>query len=182
MLPKWGDEMTNGPWIMRPTTFTDSTGDTWQAEVNAFTVDEALRETGIDLYDIVTSGGTSNIFEQIAKPRTLVAILYCVCQEQIEKRQLEPQDFAKRLASGEAIEGATEALINGIVNFFPPKKRHLLIQLLEKKDNLEARIAARGQELLNSGVMEQRLESALAEYDANFSAAVASSGLQPQDD
>lgn len=166
-------------WELRNTTFEDSNGETWSVEVNAFTVDDTLKETGVDLYEIVTDGN-GNLFERLAKPRTLVAVLFCCCQDQIEKRQMEPEDFARRLASGEAIEGATEALINGIVNFFPPKRRHLLIQLLEKGKQMEQAVTTRAQQLLDSGVMEKKRDQLLEKYDATFFGAAASLDLEDQ--
>lgn len=87
----------------------------------------------------------------------LVQILYVLCEDQIQKAGLTPEAFGMGF-DGPAIEKAVEALLGGIVDFFP-----------------RSRVAARAREHLMTsfGRMD---EMAIARIDAAMAAASTPSG------
>lgn len=154
-------------WELKDTTFETSDGQRWNVEVNPVSVDKVKAELGLDLLDIASK--EANVFGRLGEsPQLLVATLYILCEEQIDKRQTEPEAFGKSFKTGDVLEGATEALINALLNFFPQRKRELLEKMVTASRNMEDRLMEKAHLLIDKK-LDVELESLLARLDSNFS-------------
>ena len=109
--------------------FTDSTGRDWELSVNVMTATRVKDQTGVDLLDLEALSGTlGNVY-------TLVNVLWILVSKQAEKLGVDDESFGASLA-GDAIEAATDSLMEEIINFFPLQRRKVLTMALEKSKSL----------------------------------------------
>lgn len=117
-------------------TFRDASGDEWRVQLDAFGIEDAKRETGVDLADI-SAGGWLAIATDAAAVGRVLAVL---CGEQIRERKLNSRQFA-RLVRGDAIERGRQALLDEGADFFPPSEwsamRSSLTKRLESKQQTD---------------------------------------------
>lgn len=102
-------------------TFKDAADRQWELDVNIVSVKKVRDETDVDLLG-VTDG---KLHAAITDPQKLVAVLYSLCEEQATKTGITPDQFGRSLR-GDAIEGATYALLDAITEFFPRAQREVL--------------------------------------------------------
>ena len=153
-------------------TFTNNAGHNWTL---AITVDAIKRVRGllnVDLLEIVEG----KLIERLIRdPVLLCDVVYAVCKPEADARGVTDEDFGRAMA-GDAIEHATKALLEELVDFSPsPRDRANLGRVLEKtwavmdraRDVVEAR--------LGSGEIEKAVEQALANAGASSGAVPASS-------
>lgn len=171
-----------GEWQLKDTTFQGLDNETWSVEVNAYTVEKVKADVGVDLYEVVSDTGR-DVFSRLADdPPKLVAVLHVLCEEQIEKRGTTPQQWARVLGSGDALDAATEALINGVINFSRPSRRAVLEKMLDKMRLVETRVVQRAESKLDSEEIDALIDKALTQFDATFIAAAESSASKAQGD
>jgi hypothetical protein len=65
----------------------------------------------------------------------LVNTLYAVCKPQAEERSVTEEQFGELLV-GDTIEQAAEALVRGIIDFFPKDRRPVLNRLWTKTQGM----------------------------------------------
>jgi hypothetical protein len=143
--------------------FTDDAGDVWtlKADVNAL---ERIRDLAdIDLLQLLSDQ------DQIAKltgtTKDFVAALWAWCQPQIETRELSPEEFGGRLY--ESFDAAFEAVLEELPNFFPPHRRTLASQLIQKFLEAERLGDQRAQSILSSGKMDDLISQAIDKAEAD---------------
>ena len=109
-------------------TFKDTEGREWQIAVNVNTVKRVRASLDIDLLAIEDG----KLLERLHRdPVLLCDVLFVVCKPQVEQRSLTDEDFGAALA-GDAIEHATVALLEDLVDFSPsPKDRANLKKVLD---------------------------------------------------
>lgn len=159
-------------------TFKDTNGREWRIHLDAPTIRE-IRNTfdGLNLID-----AEGRCFAQLAgDPVTLVDVLWCLCRDQAQAAGVTDVQFGRALM-GEAIEQATEALLNAILDFFPPRKRGALRAVYERTREIEARgtelaLAKIQDPLLTAkliGAMEAQMDAELAGLLTRLSPATSS--------
>jgi len=117
------------------TDFQDSKGATWDVALNTTSIKRVKNTLGIDLLDVVSK--SSSVLTTLQEdPMVLVDTLYVVCKEQADARGVSDEAFGCGF-DGNAIEAATEALIEGLINFFPPRRREILRKVLLKMTEAE---------------------------------------------
>ena len=94
--------------------FKDTEGREWLVCVNVANVRAVKALVGPNLYEL--AGGES--LNSLRDPITLCDVLFVVCREQCEKRGVSSEDFARALG-GDALGDAQDALIDGLIDFFP---------------------------------------------------------------
>jgi hypothetical protein len=105
--------------------FTDSAGRDWILRLNVDLI-ESVRELDVDLADM-----TSRTFFRLADdPIMLVRVLWRLVAKQAEETAVTPADFGEALV-GDAIDAASEALLEAITDFFPKRKRELFRKAAE---------------------------------------------------
>lgn len=114
--------------------FTDNTGRTWTLVVNVSAIRRVRALCGVDLCSIVEldkdNKPNTELLERLSTdPVLLVDVLYAVCKPECDGRNVSDEDFGSAMA-GDAIEHASSALLDEIIDFFPRTKRMLLQKIL----------------------------------------------------
>lgn len=142
-------------------TFADNTGRSWTIVVNVDAIKRVRSLLGVNLLEIVDG----DLIERLATdPVLLCDVLYAILKPEADAQQITDQDFGRAMA-GDAIDLATTALLEELVDFFPQRKRRLLRGALAKLKAWEAKALE---------VVERRLES--QELDAQFENALRNIG------
>ena len=107
--------------------FKDNTGREWQLVLNVYAMKQIRAKLGIDLINVIQLDKTGNVkvdlIDQIANdPCLLVDILWVLCEEQAKVLNVTDVAFGSALA-GDAIEDATKAFLDELVDFFPEMRR-----------------------------------------------------------
>ncbi len=97
----------------------------------------------------------------IADPVLLCDVLYAVCKEEAEKQNISDEDFGRGLG-GDAIDSATTALLEELVDFFPQRRREVLRKALEKMQSLQEKSVRAAMVFLESPELDKRVENAIA--------------------
>jgi len=125
--------------------FKDNKGRPWTIDITVGTIKRVKDLLGINLIDAVSS----DLLEKLkSDPVLLCDILYAICKPEADKQGITDIEFGEGLA-GDAIEHATEALIEDLVNFFPSRQRTMLQSALAKIDKAE----------------KQMMDAAMAKFD-----------------
>jgi hypothetical protein len=139
-------------------TFADTVGTAWSISVNVLALKRVRTLLDVDLMEIATG----SLLERLGRdPVLLCNVLFVICKEQADAAKITDEDFGRRMA-GDAIEAATNAFLEEVVDFFPGARRALLRKALERSRTLEAQaepiLAARMEEVFQAA--ELRLKSA----------------------
>jgi len=128
--------------------FKDKNGDVWLIELTVGTVKRVKNALGADLMGVASRD--SRLLESLYEdPELLVNVIYVLCSEQCEARKIDDETFGN-LFNGDAIFQATEALVEGLVDFFPKGRQELLKKVVEKLKVAEGLAATKiGQEIDN---------------------------------
>ena len=107
--------------------FTDNTGRTWTLAVTVGTIKRVRALCDVDLANIITidSGTTPKVdlLERLGSdPVLLVDVLYAAVKPEADAKGVTDEEFGRAM-SGDAIEMATTALLDEVIDFFPETKR-----------------------------------------------------------
>lgn len=97
--------------------FRDNAGRTWTVAINVAAIKRVRGLVGVDLYTLIDDGFRP-LGALVADPVRLVDVLYCLCRDEADARQISDEDFGRALA-GDAIALATEAFLEELIDFFP---------------------------------------------------------------
>lgn len=139
-------------------TFTDTAGHTWTVNINVDAIKRVRAACKINLWTIVDN---KENLAQLNDPVTLVDVIFVVCSDEATARTVDDVAFAKALG-GDALEAATNALMEALVDFFPKARRMLLSKVLEKGRALETIILKRAETSLENGDLEAEAQALLA--------------------
>lgn len=141
-------------------TFNDNAGRTWTVSLN---VDAIKRVRSLVDVDLMQAVGGKLLERLTTDPVLLCDILYAVCKAECDARNVTDEDFGRALA-GDAIDAATTALLEELVDFFPQAKRRVLGKAMGKLKSLQARALEVAELRLDSPELENAMEQALAGY------------------
>lgn len=139
-------------------TFTDNTGRAWTVALNVGTLKRVRTLCEVDLMQAVEGKLVERL---IADPVLLCDVLYAVCKEEAEKQKVSDEDFGRGLG-GDAIDSATTALLEELVDFFPQRRREVLRKALEKMQSLQEKSVRAAMVFLESPELDKRVENAIA--------------------
>lgn len=129
-------------------TFKDSADRTWDVVINvgqAKLVKSLLDE---NLYSLIEEEGR-RFADLTSDPIRMIDILYVLCREKCAALGLSDVDFG-HLFDGDTLEGASAALIEEIIDFFPKSVRASLRQLMKTGKALsEKLLEAANKEMVN---------------------------------
>ena len=145
--------------------FTDNLGRTWTLVVNVAAIKRVRALCGVDLNAIVeidkNNNPTAELLERLSTdPVLLVDVLYAVCKPECDSKNITDEDFGAAMA-GDAIEQATAALLDEVVDFFPTAKRAALQKILAATRRIEALAKKKLEDILESAEFEEKLVSEL---------------------
>jgi hypothetical protein len=164
-------------------TFRDNAGREWSVEVNVAALKRVRAMLNIDLLEVVQ--GT--LIERLMRdPVLLCDCVYILCKPEVDERGISDEQFGIAMA-GDAIEDATQALLEELVSFCPsPRDRKNLGRVLETarsamekaRDLVEARIESGELERIASRALETAMAPANA-GDSSGTAPVSWESIQP---
>lgn len=124
--------------------FKDVNGKDWIISISVGSIKRVRDLLGINLLDCIKS----NLIDDLkSDPITLVDVLFCLCKEQADKAGISDINFGEAMA-GDALEQATDAFLEELINFFPSQKRELLAKAMEKVREAEKVAMARAEKQL----------------------------------
>jgi len=131
-------------------TFTDANGTKWEIKLNATLVKDIRDGLGIDIVSL-----DKDPFARLeSDPILLVDVLFMLCEKQCKEQSLSSRDFGERI-SPEVLEAAIEAMLEAIINFFPPGKRSVVRSAYQaNRDNLRDAEAELIQEMKSDATRE----------------------------
>ena len=143
-------------------TFTDNEGRQWTVAVHIASVKRAKGLAGVDLMGALDSGLIERF---IRDPVLLCDVIYAVCKPEADERGVSDEEFGRAMA-GDAIEHATEALLEEIVSFSPnPRDRAVLGKVLKATQSAMDRARDLVETRLDSGELDRAIDEALAEAE-----------------
>ena len=169
-------------------TFFDSTGREWTVEITVAAIKRVRGLAGVDLMEVLE--GSNGLIERLVRdPVLLCDVIYAACKPQADERQITDEAFGASMA-GDAIEHATAALLEELVDFCPsPRDRANLGRVLKAtrdvmdkaRDVVERRI----DELIDGGALERAVLEAVpptveaAAGGSSGNAPASSASIQP---
>lgn len=146
--------------------FTDARGRSWPLTMNVNTVRRVKAACGVDLLDLVTLTGSevkTDTLDRLADdPCLLVDVLFEIVRPAANDCNVTPEAFADAL-DGDAIEAATVALLEAVIDFFPSAKRRALKAMLAASRRFADKQAEALDKLLNSEELDKAIEAALTQ-------------------
>ena len=156
-------------------TFKDNADRTWTVTVNVDAIKRVRSLLSIDLMEAVEG---KLIERLIGDPVLLCDVIYCVCKEDADAKGITDEEFGRSMA-GDAIELATTALLEELVDFFPQGKRQLLRKALAKLETLQETMLALVSERLDSPELDAQLLAELRKLGDSSGVSPASSESTP---
>lgn len=116
--------------------FTDLENREWEVSITVGVIRKVRQKLSIDLADAfeIDSKGQlkTKVLGQIAAdPVLLIDVLYCICEEQANARNVSDTAFGELFSTGEMIEDACNAFMYGLMRFLPPAKRLVMERVLQ---------------------------------------------------
>lgn len=125
--------------------------------LNAAAIQRVREAHGVDLV-----GNDGREFLKLANdPCLLVDVMWTIIEPQAASLGLNAEQFGAALV-GDGIEAATDALLQSILDFLPPKRRNLISTAVEREREIEQQALEKTLAALNSPELERR---ALADLD-----------------
>jgi hypothetical protein len=125
--------------------FKDNADRQWSIEINIAALKRVRALLGVDLLEVIHGVLLDRL---IRDPVLLCDVVYAVCKPQTDEHGISDEEFGRAMA-GDAIDHATQALLEELVSFCPsPRDRQNLGRVLEAartamdraRDLLSARI------------------------------------------
>jgi len=116
--------------------FKDNAGRAWSVCINIDTIKRVRSLLDINLLEIA---GGQLVEQLISDPVQLCNVLYAVLKPDADALKISDEDFGRAMA-GDAIEQATTALLEELVDFFPLARRRVLSKALGKIKALQSRM------------------------------------------
>jgi hypothetical protein len=156
-------------------TFNDNAGRTWTVTVNVDALKRVKSLLSVNLMEAVEGKLLERL---VSDPVLLCDVIYAVCKGEADAKGVSDADFGRAMA-GDAIDLATTALLEELVDFFPLARRQLLRKALEKLRKLESMALRAAQDRLDSPELERRMQEALNEFGGSAGSLEASSDSTP---
>jgi hypothetical protein len=145
-------------------TFNDNSGRTWSVSLNVDAIKRVRTLVDVDLMQAV--GG--KLLERLTTdPVLLCDVLYAVCKVEADAKNVTDEEFGRALA-GDAIDAATTALLEELVDFFPQAKRRVLGKAMGKLKTLQARALEVAEMKLDSADLDAAMEKALGDCGNSY--------------
>lgn len=158
-------------------TFTDNAARTWTVQVNVDAIKRVRDLTRVNLLDVVDG----KLLEQLTSdPILLCDVIYSLAKPEADARSVSDVDFGRAMG-GDAIDAATTALLEELVDFFPSARRAVLAKAMTKLKKLQATALAAVEARLDSTELDALMETQLKRLMTSSGSAPESSGSIPAD-
>ncbi len=139
--------------------FRDNEGRTWLVTVTTTTLKRVKSLLDVDLGRMAADGSLYKVLAD--DPILLCDLLYAICKPEADAREIKDEDFGRGLA-GDAIDDATTALMEGLIDFFPKGRRDLHRKALAKFRTLEQKAIQNAEDRIDSDELDRELDRRLA--------------------
>lgn len=130
--------------------FKDENGKPWTLSINVGTVKKVRGLAKVDLLDL----RDGNLFSELSSdPVKLGDVLWVLCEDEAKAAGIDEIAFGRALA-GDALEAATTALLEEIVDFFPKPQRDILRKALAKGREMQERTLAKTMRQVDKALAE----------------------------
>jgi hypothetical protein len=148
--------------------FKDNQNRNWTIVVNVAAVKRVRSLLEINLLDVVKLDEKNrpnvDLLEQLASdPVLLCDVIYCICKPDADAQSISDEDFGSAM-SGDAIEHATTALLEELVDFFPEAKRLVLRKLMHAGEKVKLQMEKALKLELENPQLDKELEKQVTEY------------------
>ena len=150
-------------------TFTDNAARAWTIQVN---VDALKRVKSLLEVDLMEAVDGKLLQRMLDEPILLCDIIYALCKPQADAAGVKDEDFGRAMA-GDAIDNATQALLEELVDFFPQRRRALLTKVLDKLKKLDSLALATVTDRIEKIDLDKVMSNAVAQLDNDLSALLA---------
>ena len=146
-------------------TFKDNAGRTWSVTLNVHQMKRVRAHLGIDLVNVIALDPDGKVkvdlVDRIAgDPCLLVDILWVCVEDEAKAAGVTDEEFGRALA-GDAIDEATKALLDELVDFFPGAKRLFLKKAVELARKYTGDMTAALEKALSDPELERRIEESM---------------------
>ncbi|HOD83617.1 MAG TPA: hypothetical protein PKG77_19540 [Phycisphaerae bacterium] len=138
-------------------TFLDNANRTWTVSITVDSIKRVKGLLGVNLLDAV---GGDLLEKLVGDPVLLCDVVFALCKQQAEQLSVSDEDFGRSMA-GDAIERATTALLEDLVDFFPGQRRKLLAKALDKLRAMENVAFQAAQKRLDDPSLEAQVLAAV---------------------
>lgn len=144
--------------------FKDNADHDWTLNVNVTAIKRVRDLLKVDLLEVLQG----KLLERLGDdPVLLVDVVYVLCKPQAEQAGITDVQFGEAMA-GDAIDAATTALLEELVDFFPERQRRLLGKALGKLKKLAAMTQERAEKRLAGPTLDKIVEKELDRSDAEL--------------
>ena len=148
--------------------FKDNQNRPWTIVVNVATVKRVRSLLDINLLDVVKLDKKDrpnvDLLEQLASdPVLLCDVIYCICKPDADLQNISDEDFGTAMG-GDAIEHASTALLEELVDFFPEAKRLVLRKLMNAGEKVKNQMEKALKLQLNDPKLDKELEDQVTRY------------------
>ena len=158
-------------------TFKDNAGRSWTLIVNVAAIKRVRSLLNVNLMEAVEG----DLLEQLSTdPILLCDVVYVLCKPEADQQNVTDEQFGQAMA-GDAIEHATTALLEELVDFFPLARRRVLQKALGKLKAVEEKASKFAEAALNDPKFDEQLDAALSNITDSVSNLQASLGSIPTD-
>lgn len=156
-------------------TFNDNAARSWTVQVNVDAIKRVRDLAQVNLLEVVEGKLLERL---ISDPILLCDVIYCLCKPEADTKGVTDVDFGRAMA-GDAIDGATTALLEELVDFFPQAKRRVLAKALAKLQKLQTAALAAVETRLDSPELDRQMALRLAQLENSFGSAPESLASPP---
>ncbi len=130
---------------------------TWSTSISVTTIARVKEATGVNLLDIVEGKLLPQFLDD---PLLLVEVLYVVSKPQIDERSISKDAFGD-LFVGDVTVDAVNALVQGLLDFFPSGRREMIQRLWQATERAQNEAVKMATSKLNSPLVERALSGAI---------------------
>ena len=141
------------------TKFVDAENRSWQPEVNVVTIGRVRTVLKINLLELLLPENT--LAARLEDPCLLVDILYLLCKDEADKRDIDDIAFGKAMTP-DGIEDGWSAVLELLVGFSPRGLRPAHRKVLEKARQYQAKAAEQVKALTEGPEFNAMLDRELA--------------------
>ena len=147
--------------------FKDNAGRTWTIAVNVDSIKRVkalVKDDDGDPVNLLAAVEGRLLEKLVESPILLCDVVYALCKPDADAflpNKVSDEDFGRAMA-GEAIDGATAALLEDLSDFFPASKRPMLQTAVKKLRQLQQIAMDEAVKRLESPILEQRLRQTIA--------------------
>jgi methyl-accepting chemotaxis protein len=135
----------------------DRDGRSWSTSISVTTIARVKETTGVNLLEIVEGKLLPQFLDD---PLLLVEVLHVISKAQVDERGVSKEAFGD-LFIGDVTVDAVNALVQGLLDFFPSGRREMIQRLWQATERAQNEAVKMATNKLNSPLVEQALTGAI---------------------